>query len=433
MQQLEDVFSVPAERSVIGSMVLSPDCIGRVSEKLSDKDFGDEATGALFGFMQQFWISSPDAFDLVLLRNFIEGKSADWKKYIEIAQSCAMTTPSAANVDYYVGIVKSKSSERELMAAVDKICQQSRDNSLSLDEKRMSLEQATLELNTQVAGTATPISTEMMSVLSAGTSEDGITCGFRNIDYYIRGLNKGEMIILAARPSMGKSALMLCMAMETAKHDNPTVVFSMEMSKSSLAERMISMVSSTDMGSIRKNFVSQERLAQMYQEIAPVANSPLYIDDSAMLSPSAIATRLIRYKKQWNIKVAFIDYLQLMYLGTKIENRQQEVSKISSELKALAKRLEIPIVVLSQLNRGVEYRADHRPKLSDLRESGSIEQDADVVLLLHREDYYRKGEQDYRETGESLCIVAKNRNGPTGDGRLLFIPEHVSFKDMANI
>ena len=242
------------------------------------------------------------------------------------------------------------------------------------------------------------------------------------------------MIIIAGRPSMGKTSFALNIAEHIgADNDIPVVIFSLEMSKQQLAERFLCSRGHFDSQLVRKGMLSTEQLEELRDVGSELFEKPIFVDDTPGLTPLMIRAKCRRLKTQHNIQCVLIDYLQLMGLGGRVESRQQEISTISRYLKALARELDVPVVVLSQLNRSPTGREGHRPLMSDLRESGSIEQDADVVMLLHREDYYHKGEAEYSETHSADIIIAKQRNGPTDTVKLLFSSEFTRFENLSRV
>jgi replicative DNA helicase len=262
----------------------------------------------------------------------------------------------------------------------------------------------------------------------------GLATGFHELDDITSGLQNGEMIIIAGRPSMGKTSLALNVAEHIGVENKiPLVVFSLEMSKQQLAERFMCSRSQIDSQLVRKGMLGPEHHHKLQDACASLYEAPIYIDDTSTLTPLELRAKTRRLKSRHNIQAVIVDYLQLMHLGTTaVESRQQEITTISRHLKSLARELNIPVVVVSQLNRASEGREGHRPRMSDLRESGSIEQDADVVMLLHREDYYHRGEKDYPFDTTAELIIAKQRNGPTGIVELSFKEEYTRFKNAAS-
>jgi replicative DNA helicase len=257
----------------------------------------------------------------------------------------------------------------------------------------------------------------------------GIPTGFHDMDVKLAGLQKSDMIILAGRPSMGKSALAISI-MEYAgvTRKIPCAYFSLEMSKDQMAQRMLCSIAGVNAHKVRTGFFSQTDWPRLVEAASKLSEAPIYIDDTAGIGALELRAKARRLKAQHDIQLIVIDYLQLMTGGKSLENRQQEISEISRSLKALARELDVPIIAISQLSRAVEQRADHRPMLSDLRESGAIEQDADVVMLILREEYYTPTEEN---KGIAEIIIAKQRHGPVGTVKLAFIPEHTKFSNLS--
>jgi replicative DNA helicase len=262
----------------------------------------------------------------------------------------------------------------------------------------------------------------------------GLDTGFYELNDKTCGLQPGEMIIVAGRPSMGKTSFALNVAEHIGVDDKtPVAFFSLEMGKQQLAERFLCSRSFVDLQRVRKGILTSDEYQKINQISGELYEAPIFIDDTSSLTPLELRAKSRRLKSQHDIRAIFVDYLQLMHMGAVVESRQQEISTISRYLKALARELNIPVVVLSQLNRSPEDREGHRPRMSDLRESGSIEQDADVVILLHREDYYHRGEKDYKEDNSAEVIIAKQRNGPTGNVPLRFFEKFARFVPASHV
>jgi replicative DNA helicase len=272
-----------------------------------------------------------------------------------------------------------------------------------------------------------PQALDEIEAISKGIGVEGVMTGFKDLDQLTHGLHPGNMIILAARPAMGKSTLGLDIARNASIHNGQTsVIFSLEMSKSEITMRMLSAEARVGLNNIRSGSLSDDEWSRLARRMGEISEAPLFIDDSPNLSMMEIRAKARRLKQRHDLKLIVIDYLQLMSSGKKVENRQQEVSEFSRQLKLMAKELNIPVIAISQLNRGPEQRTDKRPMLSDLRESGSIEQDADVVIMLHRDDMY----DSQNRTGEADLIVAKHRNGPTAKITVSAQLHYARFVDM---
>jgi replicative DNA helicase len=377
-------------------------------------------------------------FDMVLLRDELKkgGHLAD-AGGPEYLMRLAESVPSAANATYYASIVREKQLMRHLIQAgsdiVDLGFEQTGEPAEKLDEAERKIFAVTQQ---KVTGNAVPLQNVLLTALeNISLRKDarvtGLATGFCELNELTSGLQKGEIIIVAGRPSMGKTSLVLNVVEHIGADDNaPVAIFSMEMSKQQLAERILCSRSHIDTQKIRKGLWNDEEYHLLVDTGSELSEKPIYIDDSASLTPLELRAKARRLKSQYDIQCLMVDYLQLMSAGDgRVESRQQEITLISRYLKGLARELEIPVVVISQLNRAPEGREGHRPRMSDLRESGSIEQDADVVMLLHREDYYHAGESDYKKTNTAELIIAKQRNGPTGAVKLTFFEQYTRFED----
>jgi replicative DNA helicase len=262
----------------------------------------------------------------------------------------------------------------------------------------------------------------------------GVPTGFRDLDEMTQGLQRGEMIIIAARPSMGKTALALNMAELMALRDHPVGIFSLEMSRQQLVQRLLAAKSGVNSQKIRRSMLNSDDYHKLHIACGELMDAQILIDDTPGLTPLQLRAKARRMVAKHDIKAIFIDYLQLMSVGGRVESRQVEISEISRSIKAMARELNVPVICLSQLNRAPEQREGHRPRMSDLRESGSLEQDADVVMMLHREDYYHQGEDDWADRnpdklGVAELIITKQRNGPTGNVTLTWASEITRFRD----
>ncbi len=291
----------------------------------------------------------------------------------------------------------------------------------------------------KISGTATALKDLVAQVYShiekrEGHHVTGLATGFFELDDLTCGLQKGEMIVIAGRPSMGKTSLALNIAEHIGARDKiPVAIFSLEMGKQQLAERFLCSISELDSQRVRKGLLGEDDYAKLVEACGQLSDAPIYIDDTSTLTPLELRAKARRLKSMHDIKCIIVDYLQLMHLGGRVESRQQEITTISRYIKGLARELEVPVVVLSQLNRAAEGREGHRPRMSDLRESGSIEQDADVVMLLHREDYYHRGEREYVPDNTAELIIAKQRNGPTGNVRMVFMERYTRFENASRV
>jgi len=346
------------------------------------------------------------------------------------------SVPSAANGVYYAEIVRDKGILRSLIATTNEINKQAYDTRLNTAEMLNEVEQKIFAVTEQkVTGQEISIHEVMNKVFETLEMRNkgitGLPTGFHELDELTSGLQKGEMIIIAARPSMGKTALGLNLAEHIAADNKiSAAVFSLEMSSQALAERMLCGRAHVDSQNVRKGIWSDAEHQSLVNVAGELSEAPLFIDDSAHLTPLELRAKARRLKMKHDIQILVVDYLQLMY-APGAESRQQEVGMISRHIKGLARELDIPVIVMSQLNRGPEGREGHRPRMSDLRESGNIEQDADVVMLLHREDYYHN-EPDYEQSNMAEVIIAKQRNGPTGKVDLVWHPNWTRFENYSH-
>ena len=446
--------SLAAEAAVLGSMIIDPVCIGLVVEQLNRQAFYRLEHQMVFDALVALYERNiGEALDGVLLRDELEKRNQlEVVGGMEYVQKVVDSVPSSANVMYYAGIVKDKMLLREMIAVASGILDdaygQSGEVNTTLDEAERRIFAVT---DKSIRGFATCLKDLVSQSFELITKREGrhitgLATGYHELDDMTCGLQNGEMIILAGRPSMGKTSLALNIVEYLGVMEKvPVAVFSLEMSKQQLAERFLSGNSGIDSQRIRKGMLSSEDYDRLKEACGELYEVPIYVDDTSLLTPLELRAKCRRLKSIYDIRCAVVDYLQLMHLGSRAESRQQEISAISRYIKALAGELNIPVLVLSQLNRAPEGREDHRPRMSDLRESGSIEQDADVVILLHREDYYRRGErldisdkQDStvyssddspREKNTARLIIAKQRNGPIGDVELVFRKKIMRFEN----
>jgi replicative DNA helicase len=351
------------------------------------------------------------------------------------------TVPSAANVVYYAEIVREKMLLRETISAATEILNSAYDESGSASEKLDQAEQRIFSVtNKRITSSAEAMKdlvTKTFELIEKreGTHVTGLASGYYELDDLTCGLQKGEMIIVAGRPSMGKTAFALNIAEHIGIVDKtPLLIFSLEMGKQQLAERFLCSYSGVDSQLVRKGMLDTNHYQKLVEGCGVISEAPIFIDDTPALSPLEMRAKARRLKRSHDIQCIMVDYMQLMHLGTgRVESRQQEIGAISRYTKSLARELNVPVVMLSQLNRAAEGREGHRPRMSDLRESGSIEQDADVIMLLHREDYYQRGVPDYEPTHVAEVIIAKQRNGPTDTVKLTFLEKCTRFENLTQI
>ena len=425
-----------AEQSTLGGMLLSKDAVADVIESIRGVDFyvpkHELIFDAILSLYSQGQPTDTDTVTDELLKTG-ELQRAGGADYLH---SLTSIVPTAANAGYYAGIVSEKAQLRRLVDAGTRIVQmgyEAQGDATDLVNAAQAEiygvtgnEQSEDYVPLNVAVDAAV--EEIESARGRDGQMTGIPTGFSELDQLTNGLHGGQMIVVAARPAMGKSTLALDFARAAAiKHDMPTVFFSLEMGRSEIAMRLLSAEGSLPLQNLRKGMMDQRDWTTLAKTRGKIDQAPLYIDDSPNMTLVEIRAKCRRLKQRAGLKMVVIDYLQLMTSGKRVESRQQEVSEFSRALKLLAKELQVPVVALSQLNRGAEARTDKRPAVSDLRESGSIEQDADMVILLHRDSVYDKEARP----GEADLIVAKHRNGPTADIEVAFQGHFSRFADMA--
>ena len=427
-----------AEAALLGSMILDWRVCGEVLQILKGaEDFYKPAHAAIYETLVELY-DQQQSIDMVQLNQRLKDKQQlEAVGGVDYLVELAESVPSAASAEYYARIVRDKSVLRHLIDASGRIlyeCYQTGENVTDLLERA---EQRVFELR-QTGGEseASDLKGLLQETYSRLEAEDGrmvtgIETGFFELDELTNGLQIGEMIIVAARPSMGKTAFALNIAEHiAAASKQPCAIFSMEMSHQQLAQRLLCSRSGVDSHKLQRNMLSEDDFGQLAMAVGDLSEAPMYIDDTPGLTLLGLRAKARRLAARYDIKAIFVDYLQLMNAPGS-ESRQQEVSTISRGIKALARELQVPVVCLSQLNRSPEGREGHRPRMSDLRESGSIEQDADVVTMLHREDYYHRGDEEYTDDNTAEVIIAKQRNGPTGVVKLQFDGHTTRFNNLA--
>jgi len=430
--------NLEAEMAVLGSMLLDNECAGEVLQLLQPDNFYSRANQLIFQIVVELF-DQRKAADLVILREVLtKRKLLDEVGGLAHLTEIIEAVPSAANVMHYAEIVRQKAVLRKLITVSNEI---QKDAYASSQEVPVLLDQAE-KLIFEVAekdtrGTIVEIKTVLHQVFDRiDRVHDrkgrltGISSGFYSLDDLTCGFQNGELIILAARPSVGKTTLALNIAEHVAVEGQlPVAIFSLEMSSQQLAQNMLCSRARVNAHLLRRGILPESDNAKLVIAVGKLSEAPIYIDESPGITTLQLRTKARRLKAQYDIKLLIIDYVQLIESESfrRADNRQAEISDISRGIKSLARELEIPILTISQLNRGVEIRDDHRPRMSDLRESGALEQDADVVLLLHRASYYDPNS----EPGQAQLIIAKQRNGPTGQVDLAFLSEYLRFENLA--
>ena len=425
-----------AEQSVLGAMLMSKDAIADVVETVTGADYYRPAHELIHRAIIDLYGRGEPA-DPVTVADEL-GKRGDLGRvggHVYLHDLLASVSV-AANAAYYADIVREKAVLRRLVEASIKIAQMGYQATGDVADIVDAAQQTIYEVSEgKTAEDYKPLSVlieptidEMEAIESRGGTLAGVPTGFAELDELTNGLHPGQMVIVAARPAVGKSTLALDFARSAAiKHKLTTAFFSLEMSQTEIVMRLLSAEAQVALNHIRNGKMTEDDWARVVQKTVQVSEAPLFIDDSPNLTMMEIRAKARRLKQRHDLKFVIIDYMQLMTSGKKAENRQVEVSEFSRQIKLLAKELQIPVLALSQLNRGSEQRTDKKPLLSDLRESGSLEQDADMVILLHRDDVY---DRETTRVGEADLIVAKHRNGPTATIVTAFQGHYSRFIDM---
>ncbi len=428
--------SVEAEMSVLGAMLLDNDVINQVIPILNKNSFYRTAHQELFHTIVEIH-DKGQAVDLVVLREELKKRLLLEKVGgVEYLLELEESVPTVGNVEYYANIVRDKAIKRNLIETSANIQKLAFDQSTDTEQLLDTSERAIFDITQKKFDN---FSTKLNVILKETFSriEDlhdrqsrltGLSTGFYDLDDLTCGLQESELIIVAARPSMGKTSLVLNITEHVGVVEKkPVVIFSMEMAKQQVAQNMLCSHARIDAFKLRKGFLEDKHWSDLSYGLGSLSEAPIFIDDTPGLTVLELRAKARRLKSQYDVQLIVVDYLQLME-SPRADSREQQVSIISRGLKSLARELSIPVIVVSQLNRSVESREGHRPRMSDLRESGSIEQDADVVILLHREDYYNPDIKD----GTAELIIAKQRNGPVGVIKLTFLSQFMRFESLAS-
>ena len=429
--------SIEAEQSVIGSMILDQEAITIASEIILPEDFYNKQYGVLFSAMVELHDEGKPV-DIVTLQDRLKEKDVPPEvSSLEFIRDIITAVPTSANVRYYARIVSEKSTLRKLIRLVGEI-----ENNCYAGKERLEVmledtEKQVFDLvQRRNTGDNVPIRKIVMNALQrieAASMNDGnitgIATGFFDLDVMTSGMQPADLVLIAARPSMGKTAFVLNIAQHAAfKLKRPVAIFSLEMSKEQLVNRLFSLESSVDAQHLRNGQLDENEWEKLIESAGVIGKSKLIIDDTPGISIQELRSKCRKFKLEHGLDMIIIDYLQLMSGGGRSESRQQEISEISRSLKALAREMNVPVLALSQLSRAVEQRPDHRPMMSDLRESGAIEQDADVVMFIYRDDYYNK---DTEKPGVAEIIIGKQRNGPVGTVELAWMAKYTRFANLA--
>ena len=430
--------NVEAERAVIGAMMLNADAIMVCSELLTSDEFYQQQYGIIFDALVEMYKDGVGA-DLVTLQNKLREKEVTPELYsVEYLGELLASVPTSANVKFYAEIVHEKAVLRRLIRVSEQVTKDCYMDSQPLEDILEDTEKSVFDVIQQRGGSEfEPIRDVVLrtldSIEKAAKQKGNITgleTGFRDLDAKTAGLQKSDLILIAARPAMGKTAFVLNIAEYVALHSNSTIaLFSLEMSKEQLVKRMLAMNSMVDSQKIRTGDLEDDDWDKLVGSVRKIGNSNLVIDDTSGITASELRSKCSKLKIEQGLDLVIIDYLQLMTGAgkRKSDSRQQEISDISRSLKVMARELNVPVIALSQLSRAVESRPDKRPMLSDLRESGAIEQDADIVMFIYRDEYYNP---DSEKKGVAEVIVAKQRSGPTGPVELAWLSQYTKFGNL---
>jgi replicative DNA helicase len=426
--------SVEAERCLLASMMLDKEIVGTAAGLVDRDAFYQADHQIIYDVLLKLYEQNRPIDAVIVREELLKRQLLDEVGGAAYLAQILNTVPSAAHGAHYAGIVREKALLRQLIAASNDIL---RDAYAPHEEAELVLDKAEKRIfdiaQKKVGKAMVPMEEVLHEVFEMIESrgQRGLETGFFELDDMMNGLQNGEMIIVAARPSMGKTAFAMNMIEHVAADGlMPCAVFSLEMSKQQLAQRMLCSRGQIDAHKLRKGMLQSHEYAHLANVVGELAKAPIWVDDTPGLTPLELRAKCRRLKMQHDIKCVMIDYMQLMD-NPGVESRQQQISEISRGIKAVARELSVPVIALSQLNRASEGRDGHRPRMSDLRESGSIEQDADVIMLLHREDYYRMSEPDFQPDNIAEVIIAKQRNGPTGTVKLTFLNKTTRFENLS--
>lgn len=429
--------SLDAEYSVLGGLMLEREAFDQVADLIDAQDFYKPAHQLIYRAIVELHQKS-QPIDLITVMNTLQTKNEiDQVGGTDYLLSLLEKVASAANIDSHAKIIKEKSLLRRLIHTSSGLIEKAYNSEYADVESLVDFAESEIlkvgenKMTSGLIGTMDIVKNSIEKIedlYKRKADVTGVPTGFTDLDKMTAGLHSGELLIIAARPSMGKTAFSLNIASHMALKAKKTVAyFSVEMAKEAVMMRLLASESKISIGEIRTGRIQDASWPKLIQAAGAISEAPLFIDDTAGISPFEIRARCRRLKATHGLDCIMIDYLQMMDLKQKVESRERAVSEISKGLKAIAKELQVPVIALAQLNRGVEGRSDRRPMLSDLRESGSIEQDADVIMMLYRDDYYDKEDQD--KAGHAEVIIGKQRNGPTGTVKLRFDAKTNKFRD----
>lgn len=432
--------SVEAEQAVLGGIFIKPETLNSLVGNLAADDFYLPAHRDLYNaFLELSTAAAP--IDLATaaahLKTQSKLESAGGAAYLAELMNGAIST---ANVEYFARMVKDKSLARSLISSCSDIIGRCFDPTIAVNELLDESEQAVFAIANRTAGKtvksarelATSVFEELAKRMDRNEMITGVPTRYTQLDMMTAGLQRSDLIIVAARPAMGKTAFVLNLAMRAAVWSHvPVAIYSLEMSMEQLMQRMLCAWGKVDLSRLRKNFLQDSDWQNLHAAAGALSEAPIFIDDTPAITPLELRARCRRLKAEHGLGLVIVDYLQLMRSSRRVDSRELEISEISRSLKALAKELDVPVIALSQLNRKVEERKDKRPLLSDLRESGAIEQDADIIMFIYRDAAYLPQGVERAAMDEAEIIIGKQRNGPVGTVRLMYIPSYTAFEDIA--
>ncbi len=429
--------AIEAERAVLGAMMIDPAAVDAVREQVQDKDFYQGSHQTIFtAVIELSRRGSP--VDLLTVSDYLKAQGLLEKAGgIQYIAGLVDSVTSSANAIAHGKMIREKAIYRDFITLGSSMIEEAHQGALEVTDFADKVEKEIFNVSQRSLGeTVSPIREvvkdafkQIQERFEKKSAITGLASGFYGLDRLTSGFQPSDLVILAARPSMGKTAFVLNMACQMAVREHaPTAVFSLEMSKEQLVQRMLCMEARVDGQRLKGGYLNDDDWPRLTHAAAQLSEAPIFIDDSSGLSPFEVRAKCRRLAKTKGLGCVIIDYLQLMRVKGKIESREREIAEISMALKGLAKELNIPVIALSQLNRSLESRTDKRPVLSDLRESGAIEQDADIIMMLYRDDVYHP---DTDTPGIAEIIVAKHRNGPTGNIKLAFLNEYTRFENLA--
>jgi replicative DNA helicase len=438
MSELMNLGKVPphsqeAEQTVLGAALIDHFAVEKILNLLKTEDFYFDANKEIFDSIMEVHMQNVPVDVLTVTEELKKREKLDYVGGLEYLANLTENIITSKNVEAYCNIIKEKSTLRKLISASSEIIEKGYkenddvQNIIELAESRIFSISQNRNINsfTEIKDVLLEVFNQLEERANHKGSITGLTTGYDDLDRMTSGMQKSDLILLAARPSMGKTALALNIAMNAVKTGASAALFSLEMSKEQYVQRIISMESMVDSGKLRTGNLDDEDWNRLLSVMSSVSNYKVYIDDTASITLFEMMSKCRRLKMEKGLDLIIVDYLQLMSGSGKIDSRQQEISNISRGLKAMARELDCPVMALSQLSRAPELRNDHRPVMSDLRESGAIEQDADVVMMLYRDEYYNKEESDKK--GITEVIITKQRNGPVGTVELAWVSQFTKF------